>query len=83
MRAVAFDGLNSLKGPRRRTQLPLAGTDPLPNRYGRLSEYPNLRLMCLAETGTRVPVPSLLPPTCTQKRSLFELTHWAAARRLL
>ena len=50
MRTVAFDGLNSLKVPDIAAQPGLAGPHPLPDGW---AGYPNLRLLCLVETGTR------------------------------
>jgi hypothetical protein len=50
MRTVAFDGLNSLKVPD--TDRNRGWMDRIRYRMG-FAGYPTLRLMCLAETGTR------------------------------
>ncbi len=62
MRTVAFDGLNSLKVP---------DTDRNRSWMGRIryrmgfAGYPTLRLMCLAETGTRALLGATIGAACT------------------
>jgi hypothetical protein len=76
LRAVAFDGLNSLEVP-----------DPEHNRgwLGRIryhhgwAGYPNLRLLCLVETGTR----ALLGAVIGDGAPPGERDETTLARRLL
>jgi hypothetical protein len=80
LRTVAFDGCNSLKVP-----------DTGRNRWwlGRIryrmgfAGYPTLRLMALAETGTRGLLGAALGDCCQAGASMGRPAAWAASSRRL